>query len=196
MNKTISIVSILIAFLFFSSCSKEEELQVSEIQKEEMRTTASEFMKQLKAVLIDQIHEHGVIGAITVCSDTAQILTDDFNLQRGTFLRRVSFKNRNSKNYPDKYEEKILSKFEMMHSNKELDESTEHIELVKENEFAYLRYLKPIVVQSECLNCHGKEKDLTEIVRVIIAEVYPDDKAVNYALGDLRGAVSIKKLID
>jgi hypothetical protein len=195
MKKTFSILFFSFIILQFG-CGDNLELKVTDQQKNEMRKTASDFSKELKAVLLNQMQSNGVAAALSVCSDTAQVLTNNFGLQRGVYLKRISFRNRNENNYPDKFEGKILSKFSGLYNNNELDENTDHIEIVEENENTYLRYLKPILVQAECLNCHGSEKDIAEPVSKLITQNYHKDKARNYIIGDFRGALSIKKLID
>jgi len=185
----------LFFYLFLLSCS-ENKVEVSEQEITGMRTTAMEFMKDLKGVLINQIQTNGVLQAVSVCSDTAQVLTNNFGVQKGVFVRRVSFKNRNANNSPDDFEKKVLSKFELLYQNKELNSETEHVEIVQEGEFKYLRYLKPILVQAECLNCHGKETDIMPEVKQLISRQYGDDKAVGYKVGDFRGAVSLKKVVE
>ncbi|MGB5529192.1 MAG: DUF3365 domain-containing protein, partial [Ignavibacteriaceae bacterium] len=137
-------VSVLIIFILLVSCG-ENRTEVSEDQLAGMRKTSMEFMKSLKGILINQIQTKGVVQAVSVCSDTAQVLTNNFGLQKGVYIRRVSFKNRNENNYPDDFEKKVLSKFELLRQNDELDDKTEYIETVKEGEFTYLRYLKPIL---------------------------------------------------
>jgi len=185
----------LFFYLFLLSCS-ENKVEVSEQEITGMRTTAMEFMKDLKGVLINKIKTNGVLQAVSVCSDTAQVLTNNFGVQKGVFVRRVSFKNRNVNNSPDDFEKKVLSKFELLHQNKELNSETEHVEIVQEGDFKYLRYLKPILVQAECLNCHGNETDIMPEVKQLIAQEYSKDKAVGYKIGDLRGAVSLKKVVE
>jgi hypothetical protein len=190
------IISIAVLFsLILISCS-ENKMEIKEDQIVGMRTTAMEFMKDLKGVLISQIQTNGVLKAVSVCSDTAQVLTNNFGIQKGVYIRRVSFKNRNGNNYPDDFEKKVLSKFELLYQNKELNSETEHAEIVQEGEFKYLRYLKPILVQAECLNCHGSENEIVLEVKQFIAQEYPNDKAVGYLIGDLRGAVSLKKVVE
>jgi len=189
-------VLLLLFVILFSRCSEDKVIEISEEQKLGMRKTAVEFMKELKGILINQIQTNGVLRAVSVCSDTAQVLTNNFGLQKGVFVRRVSFKNRNENNYPDDFEKKILSKFELLKQNNELNDMTEHIEIVKEEEFTYLRYLKPILIQAECLNCHGSENDIMPEVKELMAQKYSKDKAVGYTIGDLRGAVSVKKAIE
>lgn len=188
-------VLVLLFCLYLLNCS-ENKVEVSEDQVIGMRTTAIEFMKDLKGVLINQIQTNGVLQAVSVCSDTAQVLTNNFGIQKGVFVRRVSFKNRNANNSPDDFEKKVLSKFELLHQNKELNSETEYFEIVQEDEFKYLRYLKPILIQAECLNCHGGETDIMPEVKQLIAQEYSDDKAVGYKVGDFRGAVSLKKVVE
>jgi hypothetical protein len=194
MKYLISVI-VLSFSLSLLSCS-ENKVEVSEQEIAGMRTTAMEFMKDLKGVLINQIQTNGVLQAVSVCSDTAQVLTNNFGVQRGVYIKRVSLKNRSVNNFPDDFEKKVLNKFELLHQNKELNSETEHVEIVQEGEFKYLRYLKPILVQAECLNCHGGETDIMPEVKQLIAQGYSDDKAIGYKIGDLRGAVSLKKVIE
>lgn len=187
-------VSILFFLILFLGCA-DKRTEVTEDQLEGMRATSMEFMKSLKGILIKQIQTKGVLQAVSVCSDTAQVLTNNFGLQKGVFIRRVSLKNRNENNYPDDFEKMVLNKFELFKQNNELDDKTEHIETVKEGEYTYARYLKPILIQAECLNCHGNPNDMMTDVKDLIMQKYPQDKAVGYSIGDLRGAVSVKKAL-
>ena len=185
----------LLFSLILLHCS-ENKVEIKEDQVVGMRTTTNDFMKELKGVLISQIQTNGILQAVSVCSDTAQVLTNSFGVQKGIYIKRVSFKNRNENNFPDDFEKKVLNKFELLHQNKELNSETEHAEIVQEGEFKYLRYLKPILVQAECLNCHGSENDIMSEVKQLIAQKYSNDKAVGYLTGDLRGAVSLKKVVE
>ena len=176
-------------------CKENRIPNITEPQLYEMRSTAIEFMKELKGILIKEIQKGSVLNAVAICSDTAQMLTNNFGLQKGIFVKRVSFNNRNSNNFPDEYEKKILNTFSAMHKEGKLVETTEIIEIVEE-EAMYLRYMKPILIQAECLNCHGSGTDISPEIKKLISEKYPDDKAINYKVGDLRGAVSVKKVIE
>jgi len=185
----------LILLIFFLNCS-ENKKEVSEAQIIGMRADAVDFMKDLKSILIEQIQTNGVLQAMSVCSDTAQVLTNNFGVKRGVYIRRVSLRNRNANNFPDDFEKRILNRFELLHQNNELNGETEYAEIVTEGDYNYLRYLKPIIIQAECLNCHGNQTEMMPDVRNLIVQNYPDDKAIGYKSGDLRGAVSIKKAIE
>jgi len=195
MNTKIFLIAVVVTSLLLLNCS-DKEVKVTEEQKEQMRSTAADFMGELKSILLNQVQTSGVVSALDVCSDTAQVLTNEFGLQRGVFIKRVSLKNRNKYNFPDDFEQTVLNSFQEMLQNNKLDEKTEHAELIKEGEFTYLRFMKPILIKPECLNCHGSKSTMLEEVRKLISERYPDDKAHDYKPGDLRGAVSIKKLIE
>jgi hypothetical protein len=46
-------------------------------------------------------------------------------------------------------------------------------------------YVEPITVKPMCLACHGSE--LAPGVRARLAELYPEDRATGFAVGDFRG---------
>ena len=189
------ISTVLIFTFLFIQCSENKQ-EISENQIVAMRTTANDFMKELKGVLIEQMQTGGILQAVSVCSDTAQLLTNKFGVERGVFIKRVSLKNRNKNNYPDEFEKRMLNKFELLKQNNELDNETEFAEITAEGDYKYLRYLKPIVVQAECMNCHGNKENMMSDVKNLIAQKYPRDKAIGYNVGDLRGVVSIKTSIE
>jgi len=193
--KQIIISTVLLLSFLFIQCS-EKKKEVSEDQLNAMRTTSTDFMKELKGILIEQIQTGGVVQAVAVCSDTAQLLTNEFGVERGVFIKRVSIKNRNKNNYPDDFEKRALNRFELLKQNNELNNETEYAEIITEGDYKYLRYLKPILVQAECLNCHGNQTDMMPEVSKLIVQEYPRDNATGYKVGDLRGAVSIKKSIE
>lgn len=189
---------LIINTIFFSlliiSCS-DNKVEIDENQVSGMRTTAIEFMQNLKDILINQIQTSGILQAVSVCSDTAQVLTNNFGVQKGVYIKRVSLKNRNVSNAPDDFERSMLNRFAFMQQNNELSSETEYAEIVEEGEFKYLRYVKPILVQAECLNCHGSENDIMPDVKELISRAYPEDKAIGYKVGDIRGIVSLKKAV-
>ena len=194
MRRFIFFTALILAFLFVH-CSENKQ-GVSENQLVAMRTTANDFMKELKGVLIQQMQTGGIMQAVSVCSDTAQLLTNKFGVERGVFIKRVSLKNRNKNNFPDDVEKRALNKFKLLKQNNELDGETEFAEITTDGNYKYLRYLKPIILQAECLNCHGNQENMMPDVKDLIAQNYPADRATGYKVGDLRGAVSIKISIE
>jgi len=47
--------------------------------------------------------------------------------------------------------------------------------------------LRPIEIRRRCLQCHAPREALAEGTRAWLSRSYPQDQAVGYALGDLRG---------
>ena len=138
----------------------------------------------------------GVSVALTVCSDTAQMLTADFASLKGINVKRVSFKNRNENDYPDPFELQGLKYFEEMNEKGILKDGSEYVKIVTENNGEFIRYLKPIFVSDVCLNCHGDSNLFSPEVKALLHKNYPNDKAIDYKIGELRGAVSIQKKLE
>ena len=55
-----------------------------------------------------------------------------------------------------------------------------------------LRYLKPIVLKPVCVMCHGASDGLSPGVQAKLREHYPQDQAVDFKPGDLRGAMTVR----
>lgn len=184
----------LLAVFLCSGCSSEKQKEISETSVLEMRKDAEDFTNNLQDILLGEIKNNGLLAAVSVCSDTAQLLTNDFGVERGVYLKRVSFKNRNENNKPDEFESEGLKYFERLKNEGKLDSLSEFVKLVNEDNVDYLRYMKPIVIQPPCLNCHGRKEQMMPEIITLINTKYQNDKAVDYQIGDLRGAISIQKV--
>lgn len=95
--------------------------------------------------------------------------------------------------HADAWEQAGLLKMKKMIKDGEKASDIEIIELVKEPAETYYRYMAPMIATPFCLKCHGKEKDIDNSVASSIDFLYPEDEATGYDLGDLMGAISIKK---
>jgi hypothetical protein len=104
----------LFALILFTciNCTQKKQNELSEQEKNEIRQDAKEFMESLRTVLVKEMQVNGVAAAVAVCSDTAQILTNEYGAEKGIYIKRVSFNNRNAGNYPDKFEADGLRHFE------------------------------------------------------------------------------------
>lgn len=194
MKKNISL-SILLFFIISFGCSEKPQPEIPENVKAGLRNDAKEFMGSLKSILVKEMQTNGIVKAVSVCSDTAQLLTNNYGLSKGIYIKRVSFKNRNKNDAPNEVESAALKSFEELNTKGELTETTEYFTTIEENGIKQIVYLKPILIQAPCLSCHGPLDQISEGVKVILHSKYPDDRATGYNLGDLRGAVSIKKVL-
>lgn len=159
-----------------------------------MRSTAAELAGGLKSQLQQALKEQGVAGAIPVCSEIAPAIAGRLSRETGWRVTRVGTRVRNPLlGTPDAYEQRVLADFQRRLATGEDAGAMEHLEAVDEPGGRYLRYLKPLVVQPPCLGCHGPRETLDPQVTQVLDKNYPHDQAVGYQLGELRGAVSIKR---
>ena len=107
----------------------------------------------------------------------------------GVTVRRVTLKVRNPQDTPDDYERGMLLDLEAKLADGALPK--EVAEVVSDDTGSRLRYMRPLVIKGTCLNCHGDVESMDPELRTVLEERYPDDQAVGYQEGDLRGAVSV-----
>ena len=195
MKKIISLSALLLFLFIWVGCGEKSKPELTEQIKKGLRTDAKNFMDSLKSILVAEIQKNGIAAAVSVCSDTAQLLTVNYGLSKGIYIKRVSLKNRNPRNAPDGFESKVLNYFRELSSVGKLNETTEFIEVVNSDGVTSVRYMKPIIVQAPCLSCHGTNEQISPEVKSIIQNKYPEDKATGYQIDDLRGAVSIQKTL-
>jgi hypothetical protein len=153
------------------------------------RAAADALSKDLKARLVRELGAEGPIGAVRVCSEVAQEVAARHSVE-GLMVRRVSLKWRNPADQPDEYERAALEQLEEQHAAGRLPD--EVYEMVEQPEGKTLRYLRPIKIVGACLNCHGDPEKMPSEVAALVRERYPEDNAVGYRAGDLRGVVSVQ----
>ena len=156
------------------------------------RQVAAEKIRLLSGsmfeLLQDEIQKGGPEGAIEVCRTQAPVYTEIHS--SGDFsIRRIGNRVRNHKtNVPTDREREILSQFAELTG--EHKKTAIHEEACGDGWAIY----KPIWIGSPiCLQCHGPSEQLSEGVRKALATHYPDDEAVGYQLGDLRGAFVVER---
>ena len=171
--------------------STAEEMLISEA-----RLVSKLLKKELGNTLKNSIKNSGMPSSIEACSDLAPKIAIDLSKQFDAKITRVSIKNRNPLiGSPDLWEQLVLKEFD---NNKTIISPHTILEksaIVNEPQGFYFRYMQALVVKPLCLSCHGKPSDITNAVTSKIKKNYPNDIAKNYDLGDIRGAISIKKLI-
>ncbi len=141
----------------------------------------SAFMTDLKLELMKGVKEGGFENAINVCQLKAPQIADAFSTQ-GWSTKRVTDKPRNIHNQVDEHEKQILDLFaDSLKKLKFFDEWKD----VENNKDYY--YYKPIYIGKLCLKCHGDETKIDNKAVAALKEKYPEDNAINYSDGDLRG---------
>lgn len=159
----------------------------------EARGVAASVPPQLLAVLQAEIARGGLAGAIEACRVKAPELAQEASRRTGWQVRRVSLRNRNPRAVPDAWERAVLEDFDHRAAAGEDPAALEKGEIVVEDGVKSYRYMKALPVQPLCLGCHGSEAALVPGVRERLARDYPADRATGYALGQVRGAMTVRR---
>ncbi len=131
---------------------------------------ASEMMGELTAAL-----DSGDAGAaIAVCKEKAPGVAAHIKDTYGVKIGRTSHKLRNEANVAPEWADPYVA---------ELAEDPTY--LAGPN--GELGALLPIKLRAECQMCHGPVEGIDEGIMAAISEAYPDDQALGFIEGDLRG---------
>lgn len=189
---TVSASLLLASTVFAAGNTSAEQSQYLE----ESRKVAQEFMQTLGGTLKKQLALGGAESAIGVCKEIAPALANEYS-KNGRVVKRVSLKNRNPvQGVPDTWEQNVLAGFDLNQQEGKPVSEMEVTTVSNDTDGRWFRYMKAIPTQAMCLQCHGQPSDISERVRILILNEYPQDKAVEYSEGQVRGAISIKRLLE
>ncbi|HHB94763.1 MAG TPA: DUF3365 domain-containing protein [Campylobacterales bacterium] len=144
------------------------------------RTLKTHLKAEMKA-------DKTALKAIDFCATKADKLTKEVNakLPKNAKVRRTSLLTRNENNKPDALDKAIMEEIISDMNKTNIDVSKP---LMVETPTSY-RVYKPLFVKPVCLKCHGTIKDVSAKVQKAIISKYPNDKAVGFKQGDLRGVI-------
>lgn len=158
------------------------------------RKLIQDFAKRLRGELKAAMQAGGPAAAISVCNQAAPKIAQDKAAQTGWSVGRTALRLRSPANAPDDWERAVLGMFAEK-AAKGADLGTlEHHEQVVAHGKRVFRYMKAIPTQKPCLTCHGGKIDAG--LERKIGEFYPEDQAVGFSLGELRGAFTITQPMD
>lgn len=175
--------------LFLPLCPLAQATEITGLEAQ-ASALAAEFIGRLKPQLQQAMEAGGPVNAIDVCSEQAPIIADALSAQSGWLVRRVSLRARNaSRALPDTWERAVLEEFDRRQAN---GESPANITYSEASTGSY-RYMQAQGAQGLCLVCHGQQ--IAPEVQQTLDQYYPDDTATGYALGQVRGAISLAKTL-
>jgi hypothetical protein len=170
--------------------------QNAEALKTQIDTVSDEFIAKLSSALKNTLKADGPVTAIEVCKTVAPSLTNTLSLREGWDISRVSLRARNPMiGSPDVWEQVQLIKFDDISAEDAAGPIAAVSEITEEPQGRFLRYIRPLKVQRVCLTCHGAKDDIPKKVAAKLKELYPHDRATGYTIGQTRGALSIKVLL-
>ncbi len=158
------------------------------------RATVGEFMQTLKQELQASMQAGGPVNAVNVCNLAAPAIANTYSAREGREVGRTSLRVRNPANAPLAWQRAVLESFEQRKQAGEDVTALEFHELVTTEGVRELRYMKAIPTLQLCLACHGESVD--SVVRTRLEELYPEDQAMGYRVGDIRGAFSVTQVLD
>ncbi|WP_351011219.1 DUF3365 domain-containing protein [Shewanella sp. S1-58-MNA-CIBAN-0166] len=185
-------ISALLVIASMSSLCHAESLTQQQVLEQQANQRIADFSQALKGQLQAAIKQGGLINAVSVCKSVAPAIAAE-NSKEGWTLTRTSLRVRNSDNTPDEWELSQLQQFELVNASGQqpADKPIVASEFIVNDGNTQFRYMKAIPAQQLCLGCHGS--NIEPEVSALLSKTYPDDKAVNFALGDIRGVFSLKK---
>jgi len=154
------------------------------------RSAVASLQRSLLAALGEALSKGGPAAAVEVCREKAPLLAEEASRENGVSIRRTALRVRNPRNAPDGWEKALLEDFEERIRKGEDPSTLERWEVRSEEGRSVFRYLKGIPMGEPCLRCHGPS--LEESLGRRIKALYPEDQAVGFQKGDLRGAFSVR----
>lgn len=161
---------------------------------EETRKAANELVAQIRGALTKELEYSGPMRAIVVCKYTVPELSSALSRKTGWRVTRVSLRPRNpALGSPDAWEQRVLLDFEKRAERGEKADAMDYGEVVSEPAGRFYRYMKALPMSPVCMSCHGPEAGMTSAVKSLLETEYPHDQATGFAVGQVRGAVTVKR---
>lgn len=146
------------------------------------RNIVNETKSNIGKNLMKAVKERGAAGAVEFCNTRAIPITDSMAVVLNVKVKRVSDKPRNPINTANSEEIAYIEGWRKAKANGE-----KYPPKVTEMENKMVGYY-PIEINQTCLKCHGiPEKQINTETLANIKKLYPNDKAIAYAEGDIRG---------
>ena len=165
--------------------NKPKTISKADEIKKAKKATAT-FAASLKSKLKNTMKAKGPVAAIDACNTKASEITAYVSNRYGLQLSRTSLKYRNKNNAPTDWQKVILKGFEAQKDKGADVKTIRYAEIIEENGKKQFRFMMPIPTQSLCLTCHGK--NISASIKKRLKALYPEDKAIGFKEGDIRGA--------
>lgn len=158
--------------------------------KEQAKTAVHALHTMMKSNVKKRLKEGGVLSAAKFCGEESYGMIRALSEELGPELsiKRVSLLNRNPKSFPNENERGIVRAFDLMEQGDAyLPDAI--VQLVDAS--TYKVYIPSTMSSRNCKKCHGSEKEIDPQVREYLNTRFPDDKAVGFRSGQVRGAVVV-----
>ena len=159
---------------------------------EDAKRITKHFAGSLQQELQGAMKAGGPINALSVCNTEAMPITAKNAQDADAIVSRVSLKNRNPLNVPNEWQRSVLEAFDQRAADGESIETMASASVVQLDGGKHqLRFMKAVPTGGVCLACHGQAIGVD--LQAKLDELYPDDNAVGYSVGEVRGAIVVVK---
>lgn len=192
MKNTIKVtaLSLLLGPLVYLPIHAQEFDKEAALQ--DVKAITKAFAGSLQSELQGAMKSGGPLNALSVCNLEAMPITAKNAIDANALVSRVSLKNRNPDNVPNDWQRAVLEEFDKRAADGEDPATMASVTVVKtEDEKHQIRFMKATPAGGVCLACHGQE--IAPDLQSKLDELYPEDKATGYSLGEVRGAIVVIK---
>ncbi|MES2918063.1 MAG: DUF3365 domain-containing protein [Pseudomonadota bacterium] len=155
----------------------------------EARLLVPSFAGELLATVQQAMTAGGPVAAMAACQVAAPAIASRHSRQPWR-VGRTALRVRNPANAPDAWEREVLARF-VVAAAQGAPLSELRLGEVVAGEY---RYMQAIATGEPCLACHGQT--LAAPVQAALRQQYPGDAATGFALGDLRGAFTLRRRLE
>lgn len=157
---------------------------------------AARLVRALAEELQQALKSGDPAQGMQVCADAAQAIgaSATEELPGVLSVRRTSTRCRNPVNEPGENARIQLDRFQAEVEKAKAGKGTSpgpQTEVLESGGETTLVYYQPIIVNPLCLKCHGNPNDISPETRSLLNKLYPNDTAVGYQSGDLRGLIEV-----
>ncbi len=178
-------VALLSVFMLMPLAAQADALEQAAVQKSQ--EAMKEFGMTLKATLQAAMQAGGPMNAIPVCHTEAPKIAQQMSEKYGVDIHRTSLKPRATP--PVEWEMAVLEGFARQKADGKPVGELVWKEVAQVDDKPTLRMMKAIGADAVCLSCHGAAVNPDVLAKIQM--LYPNDKAVGFAEGDIRGAFSV-----
>jgi hypothetical protein len=146
---------------------------------EKAEAAIGSLLQRLSGRLLAELRQGGPARALAVCREEAPGLTAQAAGDSGVKLGRTSHRLRNPENRAPAWAEALVA---AAAGKKASEVGTTVVDLGDG-----VGVLRPIGTLPPCTQCHGAADRLAPGIAGLLREAYPQDRAVGFAEGDLRG---------
>ena len=139
----------------------------------------ADLQRRLSTRLLEEMQRGGPARAIAVCRDEAPALAAATARDRGLRIGRTSHRLRNAANAPPPWAKRFV-----VAAGGKKAAAAEPVVVDLGDRVGVLR---PIPTGAMCTQCHGPADRLAPEAKALLGVAYPQDRAVGFEEGDLRG---------